>query len=1093
MRTDGPERYEALLGHDLSSVRVHEGPAARAFTKRRGARAVTHGKDIVLGSMRSEAERRRVLAHELVHVVQQRAVPKAGVAEPGSRVVLGTSPAVLHNDEDDIVSVEDWTDVSLEPVGDDIVWYYGDGDLVGLPATDVYRITTPRDDWPVRVPRPREEATPSAPPSAIPGAHWVGVPTVAKEGLRIVRTSSGQGILLDAGGVAYLFPLQRVAELRTTMGISRIEWIALTHPHLDHVRNLTAFITTHRIRADRLILSRDWIEADRAHEARGRDPVGRLACMIRQLRTTTDPTLLALGYGPSWNPGIRFEGEGVARQTIQMGADTVEIVASVQRQREYQRAHRRAGAGRRVPGEVGDSASFIYFLSRGDSSARIANIEDVRLRDFVEIEGQVGRAELHRMFRGVRVLLGFHHHLGAVESTDLDGLRVLLDATLRQNGELTVVVQTREGFRRDALIDTLVELGVRVVSAMGSRTDRPGHVTVNSRQEVTARGGAVETRTGRRAAVRANRTLGDLRAVRQTVLTDAEASIQLISFQPGNHARFLRELDRRIERLESLLRELEAVRTTRLGAEASPGARSTEVIMAEISRIEPAETMIGEDSMRVIRNVRRYGGTFRAEWEHYQRTGRARQALFETMPFVQPALARVLEIDAGGREVRRYQTVEPRATGGVTAAPAGPRLGFRLVGGLMAGIELANATAPAYAAYRRSRVQRGLVENLDRIRWWQEHRVQPVLGAAVDPLLGEATILTDQQSIRRHLDKTVWEHTPSDQRTPEASLEKEVREADELEAVWVSDMPDERLGLFDLWAQLEIRTYDDYAAHFVDVETPAIRHVGASFTRAHWEIHTGHYETSGWNTFEDRWVRHERLTAIMQRVARNVVCNTREALSEHWTQREAEAGEPEPRPGRAEPERPQATLTAGSPSDRGPVRVSYFLDDVLRYTDLRALEYWHMLRPVRRVRFAEGSERRMYAAEDSRHPIVRPSQWWSENPEFFLYDVPWVPEGFVLASGADYNTHGTIRAAQTRTYDLMEVVLIPRPVALLYEALPTRHMSPMQQRAWEDASSGRNGAELVRCRDNRDWEFAVRYWRRAPNEWGLGLLDEDDL
>jgi len=62
-------RYSARLGHDLSKVRVHEGPGSDAFVRPYGARALAAGDDVVLAE--EGARRNDTLAHELAHVVQQ--------------------------------------------------------------------------------------------------------------------------------------------------------------------------------------------------------------------------------------------------------------------------------------------------------------------------------------------------------------------------------------------------------------------------------------------------------------------------------------------------------------------------------------------------------------------------------------------------------------------------------------------------------------------------------------------------------------------------------------------------------------------------------------------------------------------------------------------------------------------------------------------------------------------------------------------------------------------------------------------------------------------------------------------------------------
>ena len=70
-RTD----MESRLGADFSDVRVHSDGAARASAAGMGARAYTSGSHVVIGEGGGD---RHTLAHELVHVVQQRSGPVAG-------------------------------------------------------------------------------------------------------------------------------------------------------------------------------------------------------------------------------------------------------------------------------------------------------------------------------------------------------------------------------------------------------------------------------------------------------------------------------------------------------------------------------------------------------------------------------------------------------------------------------------------------------------------------------------------------------------------------------------------------------------------------------------------------------------------------------------------------------------------------------------------------------------------------------------------------------------------------------------------------------------------------------------------------------
>jgi outer membrane protein OmpA-like peptidoglycan-associated protein len=74
----GPARrafFQRRLGADLSTVRVHEGAAADRAARDQHANAYTVGEHVVLGDDADHT----VLAHELVHVVQQRGAGRSAV------------------------------------------------------------------------------------------------------------------------------------------------------------------------------------------------------------------------------------------------------------------------------------------------------------------------------------------------------------------------------------------------------------------------------------------------------------------------------------------------------------------------------------------------------------------------------------------------------------------------------------------------------------------------------------------------------------------------------------------------------------------------------------------------------------------------------------------------------------------------------------------------------------------------------------------------------------------------------------------------------------------------------------------------------
>jgi hypothetical protein len=62
---------EGALGYDFGAVRLHTGPEAAKSAKALNACAYVVGRDVVMGSVDGTASRQRLLAHELVHTIQQ--------------------------------------------------------------------------------------------------------------------------------------------------------------------------------------------------------------------------------------------------------------------------------------------------------------------------------------------------------------------------------------------------------------------------------------------------------------------------------------------------------------------------------------------------------------------------------------------------------------------------------------------------------------------------------------------------------------------------------------------------------------------------------------------------------------------------------------------------------------------------------------------------------------------------------------------------------------------------------------------------------------------------------------------------------------
>jgi Domain of unknown function (DUF4157) len=80
-RSLGPDErnfFEPRFGHDFSNVQLHTGSEANQSAKSINALAYTHGNNIVFGSGQYQPDTdsgKRLLAHELTHVIQQKQSP----------------------------------------------------------------------------------------------------------------------------------------------------------------------------------------------------------------------------------------------------------------------------------------------------------------------------------------------------------------------------------------------------------------------------------------------------------------------------------------------------------------------------------------------------------------------------------------------------------------------------------------------------------------------------------------------------------------------------------------------------------------------------------------------------------------------------------------------------------------------------------------------------------------------------------------------------------------------------------------------------------------------------------------------------------
>jgi hypothetical protein len=529
--------------------------------------------------------------------------------------------------------VMDVPGIEWEQAPGELLLVRGAGGLYLLDSTGFLMrpVTSPRPAGPVTAPglRPGGPTGPT-PVAGRPATPWIAASAIGKSAQVLARTSSGTGVLVDAGGAQRFLPDQAIARMVTQLGIRAFDTILVTHGHADHVSLITQLVRDHSIRADRLVASASWASAT----------TGPLARVITALRGTTDPALVALGYGRSWQPGIAIATSGLATATITVPGGTVQVYASGDAQAEFTRHAQRGG---RIPAHVVDSASLMYVLGNETSRHKALVLGDLRGEDVLEMSRLMGPDGLGRALTGVRVIVGFGHHLGLDAGStpaDVRGYEMLFRETLLRNGELTIVVQSAEEFafgtdpaaraRGRALLDFATGMGARVVFAGEPGSSGSGAAVLSSDLSVQTHGTGVTLYQGEPRVVAALERLQMLREARRTVAADAEIGPRHLRLSRPAHE-ILTGLDAEVLRLSGLLDDLLGRRAADLlearaegtsagtkadfRAERSRSGLTIDQIYENLGQRGPIETSLAPEVLTALRAAVRHGSTLVVEGE----------------------------------------------------------------------------------------------------------------------------------------------------------------------------------------------------------------------------------------------------------------------------------------------------------------------------------------------------------------------------------------------------------------------------------------------------------------------------------------------
>jgi hypothetical protein len=495
------------------------------------------------------------------------------------------------------------------------VFVYGGGRLVlstavlWRPVSAAAEPAAPVPSGPAPAPVPAASVLPPGPTGLAPAAPrpvnpWTLMPAVGKQGQILVRLEGTHGFLVDAGGRPAVITVAESARMAAALGGVTVDGIFPTHVHTDHVQMLEELIRRNNVRAENLIISRSWADTR----------------VIARLRATVDPVLVGLGYGAAWTaPGIAVEGTTpVSHTRVRIGTSHVDVYALSDANRRLRQdvARERAG-GSAVQSELYDSAGFVYTFGNSSSSNRAAVLGDFRGEDIIALHDALGPEGFRAAMRNVRTVFGVGHHFSTTAGrtpADIRGMELLIEATLIQNGELTIQIQSNQSFAFDGpsgreLLRYFNRQGVRVVFA-----DRPGDPrTVGPSGAITDTAGGVTT-YGSRAqifpgdprVVAMHRRLDMLREARRTVADSAQFGPAALALEGRTAADIVTGLDAEIGRLEGLARELRGQASADLldvrGPE-DPAGGMRPGRVAERAAFRTANTTAGRTADQVITDM----------------------------------------------------------------------------------------------------------------------------------------------------------------------------------------------------------------------------------------------------------------------------------------------------------------------------------------------------------------------------------------------------------------------------------------------------------------------------------------------------------
>jgi len=1009
--------------------------------------------------------------------------------KPGKKTTIKIKDNICNKDEEVKLDEKAWKQYDKET----LLSFFGNDKFWIIPSTShVYRI-------------PNSQARQVN--------HLVmGVGAIGSAASIVVKTGNGEAFIFDVGsGVKLAIYRFQMESLMTRMNASTYSHVHISHNHKDHYNRLKEIVDTYNVPASRVNapplelepfrgVYNEWNKLAVTHASLGYSKIESVPSTRNNI-----PRI----YKPS--PRGRYL---IAKQRH----DDVEITHIALRD-SFRELAEAAASGRKIPSPKIDSTSpLVKMQKNGDPYATVI-LGDLRGEDYQKLKEAMEAEQpgsFNGFFRNVRLIKGINHHAGVVRNQkDVDGILSFVKATryAKYDG-ISIIVQTkgelelcdaRSGQQlRPVLVEALTWGGfsVTVVNA--------GSETVASSSVGSSNGGVANI------GPNANRyTLSEadaelvrrLRSERNEVREwheiynkhkDEFGSI----FGKGASRNLKRELSNAMKTIDQLSNRLENLlyqNRTSLNlqeGEISPlnhtAIRETiRLIRAEhekatiAARTTAVEDMNAISVLKMVRRGRLLENSIRAEIQDmFNNPKKSAGRLLELMEKLDVPIRRKLR-----RNRQNLRTLETQLTRAIlnnnsimAAGGAGASSGkMRIGGGIAAAIlliaELGQMGLEVYDSYEKSEAN-ALKSQFEVFKWWIARGAKPTAAGWED------------RSFNEH-DKRVGGYKAIAGLLSSGKLAGIHLYFNDSKRQWFN---------FMLWLTSKIRSYDDYVDQFIHIPERTVKHYHESdgdFPNGDWRYRKLWWDrdaSTNSGARKEYWVTNKSLNRIMKPVMNRAVARTESNIAYTWARREkAKAASPFP------------VMKSADGIDENEARISAGMAIT-------------KMKPTSRAKFKPNAgNKNMYSHIDVRKKTIDANDWWDNEPYFLVFENDNAPTGYVLVSGANFNTYAAIRSNKTWKYQIEHDFKIGELILHNGEALRETRSRRDKRLKEENSKFPENNdddktndipfisevAMLDRVKNNRDVEFIpdgrkkgggyVRFWFEGNNHWALGLVKKSSL